>query len=77
MNLNFDFLTNVRATMNVILNAAVYTAIGMGIAWFAADEGTAFFSKSIMAAGILPVLAAVKERLMNKPEPAAKVRKSA
>ena len=61
--MNFDFLTNDKAALNVILNAVVFGGLGMLAVWFTAPDGTPFLSKGILAGGFAPVIAAVKERL--------------
>jgi len=68
MNFDFDWLSNPRLVLNLIISALVYGTLGSTIAWLAAPPEHAFISKAVIAGGFGSVIPALLERLRTPPQ---------
>ncbi len=67
MNWDFDWLSNWKVTLNIVLNVLLGGAAGCLLAYWVSPVGTAFFSKTIMAAGFAPAVIAFVAKMQKSP----------
>ncbi len=67
MNWDFDWLSNWRVTLNMLLNVLAGGLLGCVLAYWASPAGTAFTSKAVMAAGFAPALMAFAAKMQKSP----------
>lgn len=66
MNWDFDWL-NWRVTLNLLLNVLAGGIVGSALAYYTIPGDPGFWSRPVMAAGVVPALAAFVAKMQKSP----------
>lgn len=68
MNWEFDWISNPKVTLNLVINVLVGGLAGCALAYWAAPAGTVFLSKTVMSAGFAPAVIAFVAKMQKSPQ---------
>jgi hypothetical protein len=60
---DFDWVSNPKLVLNLLISMGVSGGIGATLVWFASDPGTPYLSKVVLAGGFGPALVAFREHI--------------
>ncbi len=67
MNWDFDWLSNWRVTLNMLVNVALGALAGSALAYYTIPGDFGFWSKPVMAAGVVPAITAFVAKMQKTP----------